>query len=65
MKVWVVEECVPYEQGRFIGVYATEELAKEAAARELYQDYMVFWAEEVVTELPPREPSKSPYQVIP
>ena len=67
MKVWLVEDCPPYEPGSFIGVYATEELANEAKAREQYPDWVSVWEEDVVTELPPRLPphAKSPYQVIP
>ena len=65
MKVWLVEDCPPYETSSFIGVYATEELANEAAARQQYRDFVAVWDEEVLTELPPVKPSKRPYQVIP
>jgi len=65
VKVWLVEECPPYEAGTLIGVYATEELANEAAARQRYGDFIAVWDEDVLTELPPREPVKPPYQVIP
>ena len=65
MKVWIVEECPPYEESGFIGVYATEELANEAARRLQYREYIVVWDEDVVIELPPAAPVKPPYQVIP
>ena len=65
MKVWIVEDCPPYESSDFIGVYATEQLANAARARQQYQDWVAVWDEDVVTELPPAAPPKPPYQVIP
>ncbi len=71
MKVWIVEYQPSYEQSSFIGVYATEELAEEAKAREVAKDYPLaadyvgVWEEDVVTELPPLPPVKPGYQVIP
>ena len=65
MKVWIVEEAPPYEPSNFIGIYATEELAREEMARRQYQDYLIVWDEDVQTELPPAPPVKPGYQVIP
>jgi hypothetical protein len=65
VKVWLVEDCPPYEAGHLFGVCATEELANELAARQQYQDWIAVYSEDVLTELPPREPVKQLYQVIP
>jgi hypothetical protein len=70
--VWLAEYQPAYEPGRLLGVFATKELAEQAKAREVAKpDYppaasdVYVWAEDVVTELPPVDPPKRPYQVIP
>ena len=68
MKVWCLIDVSPYEGVNFVAVYATEELAKEAAAREQFPGDFDVWEEDVLTELPPappRPPAKRPYQPIP
>ena len=63
--VWILEDCPPHDTSTFLGAYATEALAEEAASRQTYRDYVTYWEEEVVTELPPADPPKRGYQVIP
>lgn len=65
MKVWLVEDYRPYEPGHLFGVCATEELAMELAARQKYKDWVTVYDMDVLTELPPAEPVKPAYQVIP
>ncbi len=52
MKVWIAESSPPHEQGYVIGVYATEELAEEAKARNTYDDYIHVYDLNVITERP-------------
>lgn len=65
VKVWIVEENWGFEPGEIIGVCATSELADELRARQQIPGNYGVRDEDVLTELPPAEPVKPAYQVIP
>jgi hypothetical protein len=71
VKAWIVMYNPGYEEGTFLGVYATEEVANEAKAREVAKpDYppaeadVYVWEEDVLAELPPA-PARYPFPVLP
>jgi hypothetical protein len=60
LTVWIAEDCPPYEQSTLLGVCVTEELARELAAREPYQDFIAVYEQDVLTELPPDDELHDP-----
>ena len=50
MRVWILEDAPPYEQGTILGVFAEEALAIRAKQNERYADYLCITEFTVVDE---------------